>query len=147
MQNTNYTLLKLHIALSVVGFMFLLVFPFQTTFGSTEAVNNSLVGPESETGKAIKVQYSQESKIKHPAEIAKNIIYVINGMIGIVFVILLTYGGFIWMTAAGDSKKSDKALDLIQQSIIGLIIIIATWTLAWFIIEKLGQAIFGDSSG
>ncbi len=120
----------------------LLLTSFQVVYGDNEVVN-SVVGPTTETNNAIKIQYPTADKIKHPAVIAKNIIYVIDGILGILMVILLTYGGFIWMTAAGDSKKTDKAKDLMQQSIVGLIIIIATWALAWFIIEKIGEAVFG----
>ncbi len=129
----------------IAGFFLAVVFmvPAQIAYGD---VVNSVVGPTTETNNAIKIQYPAVDKIKHPAVIAKNIIYVIDGILGILMVILLTYGGFIWMTAAGDSKKTDKARDLMQQSIVGLIIIIATWALAWFIIEKIGEAVFGGST-
>jgi|GEM_PF-1107707 len=131
----------------IAGFFLAVAFmaPAQIVYGDNEVVN-SVVGPTTETNNAIKIQYPTADKIKHPAVIAKNIIYVIDGILGIIMVILLTYGGFIWMTAAGDSKKTDKARDLMQQSIVGLIIIIATWALAWFIIEKIGEAVFGGST-
>ncbi len=128
----------------IASFTIVLLFtPHQMVYGD---VVNSVIGGTTETNNAIKIQYSTPDKIKHPAQIAKNIIYVINGFLGIIMIILLMYGGFIWMTAVGDPKKTEKAQDLIQQAIIGLVIIIATWALAWFIIEKIGEAVFGTQT-
>lgn len=66
-----------------------------------------------------------------------SIINVILGFLGIVFLVLLLYAGFLWMTAQGDEKKVDKARAMISQSIIGLIIIIAAFAISTFVLGSL----------
>lgn len=107
-------------------------------------VENTLLGDNTETNRALKNQgYTTSSKLRNPIAIAQKIIYVIEGLLGIILVILLTYGGFIWMTAAGDSKKSDAATHLIYQAVIGLIIVLSAWLLTYFIIDQIGKAVSG----
>ncbi|MEK7123166.1 MAG: hypothetical protein AAB855_04925 [Patescibacteria group bacterium] len=70
-----------------------------------------------------------------------NIIFVILGLLGVIFVILLTYSGFLWLTSAGEEEKVKKAQGLIVNSIIGVFIVIAAYTIAWFVLTKLAGAV------
>ncbi len=65
------------------------------------------------------------------------IISVALSLVGIVMIVLIIYGGFIWMTAAGEEKKVSKAKDILQAAIIGLIIVLAAYAITWFVVEKL----------
>lgn len=71
-----------------------------------------------------------------PTTIAR-IINILLGFLGIIAVIIVLYGGFIWMTAAGDSGKVDKAKDLLKAGIIGIVIILAAWAIASWVISTL----------
>lgn len=51
------------------------------------------------------------------------------GLVGVGFFVLTVYAGVLWMTAAGDSKKVDKAKDILTASVIGLVIIISSYVL------------------
>ncbi|MFA7662414.1 MAG: Ig-like domain-containing protein [Patescibacteria group bacterium] len=53
--------------------------------------------------------------------------------LGFIAVILILYGGFIWMTAKGDDKKVEKAKKIIKNTVIGLVIIFAAWGIVRFI--------------
>jgi uncharacterized membrane protein YwzB len=66
-----------------------------------------------------------------------NIIAVLLSVLGIVFVVLVVYAGFLYLTAAGDDSKVKKAKELLTQSVIGLIIIIAAYAIASFVIDAL----------
>lgn len=66
------------------------------------------------------------------------IIQVILGIIGIIFLVLLIYGGFVWGTAAGDSAKVQKAKSIIIAAVIGLVIIIAAYAITTFALEIAG---------
>ena len=77
------------------------------------------------------------SSTKTLPEILGNIINVVLGFLGIVFLVLLLYAGFMWMTAQGDEKKVDKARTMISQSIIGLIIIVAAFAISNFVLGSL----------
>lgn len=66
-----------------------------------------------------------------------SIINVLLGFLGVVFLIILIYAGFLWMTAAGDKGKVEKAQDMIRQSIIGLVVIIAAFSISSFVLNSL----------
>jgi hypothetical protein len=87
--------------------------------------------------------FGQGSTPKSPIEIASNIINIVLSLLGIILVCLLVYAGFLWMTAAGDEGKVEKALGIIKTSIIGLIIILAAWAISYFVIKEISQAVKG----
>lgn len=61
-------------------------------------------------------------------------------LIGVVFLVLIIYGGFLWMTAAGDQEKVKKAKNLITSAIIGLVIIAAGYAIVRFVLESVLKA-------
>jgi len=77
---------------------------------------------------------------RDPREIAASIINVALGFLGIVAVVIILLGGFKWMTAGGGEDKVAEAKKLIGAGIIGLVIILAAWGIAKFVIEKLYTA-------
>ena len=60
--------------------------------------------------------------------------------LGVIFMILMLYGGYNWMTAAGDEKKVDKAKDTIRAAVIGLVIVIASYAISVFIVSRIWGA-------
>jgi len=66
-----------------------------------------------------------------------NIVKIFLGVLGVIFVILIIYAGFLWMTDLGDAKKAQKAKDLIKNAVIGIIIIFVSYGLTNFIISQL----------
>lgn len=65
------------------------------------------------------------------------IIQIFLGFLGVIMVIVIMYGGFIWMTAGGDSAKVDKAKGLIRNAIIGVLIVLAAYAISAFTIEQV----------
>lgn len=63
------------------------------------------------------------------------IVNAILNFLGIAFLLLTIYGGIIWMTAAGNENKIEKAKKIIISSVIGLSIIILAKVIAFFIID------------
>ena len=45
--------------------------------------------------------------------------------LGVVFLVLMIYGGFTWMLARGNEQEVEKAKNIIQNSLIGLVIVLA----------------------
>ncbi|MAG29205.1 hypothetical protein CL632_03650, partial [bacterium] len=72
--------------------------------------------------------------------IIANIINITLGFLGIVAVIIILYAGYMWMTAGGNEEKVSKAKLILRNAIIGLVIILASWGIAAFIMSKLGDA-------
>jgi Cys-rich repeat protein len=56
------------------------------------------------------------------------------GFVGTLFLLLMVYAGFLWMTARGDSKKVDQAKGLITSAIIGVFLIGAAYAITALVI-------------
>ena len=69
-----------------------------------------------------------------------NVIRVAIGLVGIIFVILAIYAGFLWMTAAGSDEKVDKAKKTLTNAVIGIVLVVAAYAIASFVLQT---AIFG----
>lgn len=70
------------------------------------------------------------------------------GFLGILAVLLIMYGGFIWMTSGGDEEKIKKAKGVLQSSVIGLVIILSSWGLTTFILNKIRDTLgIGTGNG
>ena len=66
--------------------------------------------------------------------IAMVVIKIFIMVIIIVFFCLFFYGGFTYMTAAGDENKVDKGKDTLKTATIGLVIIFTSYAITRFII-------------
>ncbi len=77
---------------------------------------------------------------KDPRAIVGAVINVALGFLGIIAVIIVLYGGFLWMTAAGNEDQIAKAKKLLTAGIIGIVIILAAWGLALFVLDALLNA-------
>lgn len=74
-----------------------------------------------------------------PEIIARIIKYLLT-FLGVIFIALIIYGGFIYMTAAGESDKISNAKSIIISASIGLAIILASYSFTYFILESLTKA-------
>ena len=84
-----------------------------------------------------------------PADIRVTIARVINVILtflGVIFIVLTIYAGFQYMTAAGNKDKTEKALALIKNAVIGLLIILMAWGLTRFTIRQLSRTVNGSAS-
>lgn len=77
---------------------------------------------------------------KNPAEIVGAIIGVFLSFLGIIFLCLVIYGGFIWMTSGGNEQKVIKAKQVLTNSVIGLLIIMSAYAITAFVFNALAQS-------
>ena len=77
---------------------------------------------------------------RDPRDIAASIIKYMLGFLGILAVIIILIGGFKWMTAAGNEDQVGEAKKIIVAGIIGLVIILASWGIASFVLNSLLNA-------
>lgn len=61
--------------------------------------------------------------------IGYNVIQPVFGLVGLGFLCLTVYAGVLWMTARGEPKQLTKAKDILVTSVIGVVIILASYTL------------------
>jgi hypothetical protein len=96
------------------------------------ALNNDDVG----------MNYAGETGLgnRDPRDIAARIINIALGFLGILAVVIILIGGFKWMTAAGNEDKVGEAKRIIVAGVIGLVIILASWGIASFVLTQLMEA-------
>ena len=73
-------------------------------------------------------------------------IATVLSFVGVIFLILAIYGGYIWMIARGEEEKVTKAKDTLTAAIIGLVIVIAAYAISWYIINALGGAALKEAT-
>lgn len=65
---------------------------------------------------------------------------IITGMIsllGVIFFILIIYGGYLWMTARGNEQQIEKAKAIIKSSSIGLAVVLTAYLITFIVLEIL----------
>lgn len=83
---------------------------------------------------------ARESGVPTKTNLAGMIGRVIGGLatiMGSLFLALIIYGGFLYMTAQGNDEKIKKAKSVITGSIIGIIIIFSAYALVGFVINNI----------
>jgi cbb3-type cytochrome oxidase subunit 3 len=99
-----------------------------------EGVNKALSGLTTATNKGFGDNHGLETNIS--TAIGK-VVGAGLAFIGTLFLILIIYGGFVWMFARGNEQEVEKAKSLISQAIIGLIIVLAAYAITSYIGNSL----------
>lgn len=115
------------------------LFPVLATDTTGTSISNQIQG----FGNTV---YGQDAPA-HPAAIAANIIRIILGLLGIVFVILVIYGGFLYMSSAGEGEKVKKAKNVIVYAAIGVVIIVLAYAITTFIVGAILSSAGGAGGG
>lgn len=71
------------------------------------------------------------------SDMIANIVLTVLGLVGVIFLTLIIWGGISWMTSGGNEQKIDKAKKVIIGATIGLIIIVLGYAITYFIVESL----------
>lgn len=83
-----------------------------------------------------------------PRVIAARIVRAALGFLGIVALIIVLYGGFVWMTSGGNEEKIATAKKILINGVIGLIIILSAFGITqWVLNTLLGAAGPGAGGG
>lgn len=72
-----------------------------------------------------------------PRETIANVIKIALSFLGIVAVVIVLWGGVLWMTAAGNEEKVGQAKKVLFSGLIGLIIILSAFAVTQFVINQL----------
>ncbi|MBU4421770.1 pilin [Patescibacteria group bacterium] len=84
--------------------------------------------------------FKSETETGGLPKLVGSIINIFLGILGVLFVILIVYGGYTWMTSFGSAEKTKKAKDLIVDAVIGLIILLAAYAISNFVVGALVKA-------
>ncbi|MCL5794897.1 MAG: pilin [Patescibacteria group bacterium] len=78
------------------------------------------------------------------SETVAKIIKIVLGFLGVIFIVLIIYAGFLWMTSAGNEEKIKTAKKIITAAIIGTAIILCAYAVTVFVIDNLISATGAD---
>ncbi len=79
--------------------------------------------------------------------IIENIVKVSLSLLAVVFLILIIYSGFEWMTAGGSEEKVKKAKGRIKNATIGVIIVLFSYIITSFIFSTIECSTTGCNEG
>ncbi|MFH0856422.1 MAG: pilin [bacterium] len=111
------------------------------------AYNNNAVaeGLKDYTLRFSDVAYHNTSsgKVKDPIIIIGQIVQWFLAVLGIIFFLFLLQAGFLWMTASGNEDQVGEAKKKMVNALIGLIIVLAAYAIAYLILENFTSIIQG----
>ena len=76
-----------------------------------------------------------------PRDIMASLLNLAMTFLAIIAVIVILIGGFKWMTAAGSEDKVSEAKKIVVGGVIGLVIILAAWAIASFVLTTVAEQI------
>lgn len=68
-----------------------------------------------------------------------SLIGIILAFTGTIFFLLTIYGGFLWMTAQGDSAQVKKGKDIIINAALGLVVVFSAYAITTFVGENVSK--------
>lgn len=75
-----------------------------------------------------------------PEQFIGGLVQGVFAMLGVIFLVLIVYGGVLWVVSEGDPKKTGKARGLIYHSIVGLILVFAAYGITYFVVKVVINA-------
>lgn len=84
---------------------------------------------------------------KSPIQIATSIINVLMSLMALGVVSLILWGGFTWMSSNGSEEKISQAKKILRNGVIGLIIILSSWGIAYFVLSKIISSTGNSNNG
>jgi len=69
-----------------------------------------------------------------------NIINVVLGALGIIFVVLVIYAGILYFTSAGEKDGPEKAVKILKSAVTGMVLIVAAYAISNFVMGALVTA-------
>lgn len=128
---------------SIFSMMFIINSFYYINFcqaGSSAEIYNQLEG-------AGKKAWGKEASVFDMPQIVQVVISAFLSLLGIIFLVLIIYAGYNWMTAQGEEEKVTKAKDTLQRAVIGLIIIAAAYSITYFVFQNLsGDGVIGTQN-
>ncbi len=75
--------------------------------------------------------------VTKPQQLVGKIISAVLGIIGTIALLMFIYGGFIWMTAAGNEKKVSQGRDILIWAAIGMAVVFTSYAAVKFLISDV----------
>lgn len=73
-------------------------------------------------------------------DISGRVINTVLTLVGVVFLLLMVYAGYLWMTARGEDAQIKKAMDIVKGTVIGLVLVLSAYAITVFVTKGLNPA-------
>jgi hypothetical protein len=119
--------------------------------GGFTAVNNNFAFAATNTNQAVSglkgaAQGTGLESDTNLIDLVAIIVRTLLGFLGLIFIILLLYGGAMRMFARGEPEKVKTSTAIIKNAIIGVVIILASYIITSFVIGKVYETTSGAST-
>ncbi len=121
------------ITLSILLTLIFVSIPLVQASGLSDLVNSELdTVQEGVTGSTIAPSLEN---------IIINIVHIVLGFLGLIFVVLMIWSGYQWMTSGGNTTAIDTAKKRIINAVIGLVIVFAAYSITEFMVIQVLNAV------
>jgi len=134
MKRSNYKIIFANLAL-----LLMLVLPNLTLAVTYGTLNDA---PKLTNNFATNVGYQPDKAQPLPVVIGK-IVETVMSFLGVVFFVLIVFGGWKWLVAGGNDEEIGKAKSLIRNAIIGLVIVFSAYLISRFVVSAALRSVSG----
>ncbi len=96
-------------------------------------------------GAATKAGYDAATNVTTFASTVGTVIKAALSLTGVIFMSLIVYAGFLWMTAQGEESQIEKSQTMIRGAVIGLIITLGAYSITNFVVPKVLERATGST--
>ena len=104
----------------------------------------SISGDVSTFGKTV---YGEDSEPDDLRVTAARIINTGLTLLGILFIVLMLYGGYLYLTSLGKEEQIKKAKQLIVSAVIGVVIVLAAYAISAFVLSAIQKSAMPNYPG
>lgn len=79
------------------------------------------------------------------SDVIVRIVQYVLGFVGVILLVMIIYGGFLYMTSAGNEEQAKRAKSVLTYAIIGIVIIAFAFIITEFVINALTGGENGDT--
>jgi hypothetical protein len=126
----------------IITIIFLSLFVFSVgnlALAQNEETNQDSYGLDKTAGQVDAYKNDVDAKTTYDeafvAQTVGDVIGIVLSFVGVLFLLLIIYGGISWMFSGGNEQKVQKAQGIIINAVIGLVIVFA----AYFITDFIGS--------
>ena len=122
--------------LVIITFLFLAFFGVAFTKSPVMAISGGSVGPD------LGVTFPALAGLSDvdPRVTTAKLVRIALSLLGIVFLVIVLYGGYLWMTAGGNEERVGDAKKWIFSGVIGLAIILSAFGITTFVLNNITAA-------
>ena len=126
MKQIKFLAISLFLSLGLVGLM-----PMVSVYAQDDICNDPAMDPELLEAAGCNTEQTLDS-------VVTTLISVVLGLIGILAVCVMIYGGITYVTSTGSPEKTMRARNIILYGLVGLVVAGLAYAIVYFVSQVLG---------